>query len=133
MGFIIEALINQHPVFEFLKYRIFKLESIILGSIALIFPFIEYMMIGIALGNAMLANWKLTKAIYFISLIGILVIMAYFIMLYKSYNWKLGYLKYFSYPFLITGVTGSIITGIIQKSSLILSYEKINFVPLFVL
>ena len=124
-GFIFEALSNQHPVFEFLPYKIFKQESIIIGSIALVFAFIGYLVIGIALGNAILANFEFKKAIYLTNLIGIILFITSFVMLYKSYNWELGSLKYFSYPLLITGITGSLVVGVIQKSKYVLFPKKI--------
>ena len=123
-GFILEALSNQHPVFKFLPYKIFKQESIILVSIALVFTFIGYLVIGIALGNAIIADFELKKAIYLTNLVGIILIVTSFVMLYKSYNWELGYLKYFSYPLLITGITGSIMVGVIQRRKYAFFYKK---------
>lgn len=124
-GFIIEALINQHPVFEFLHYTIFKQESIILGSISISFLFLGYLVLGIALGNLLLVNFKFNKTIFFIFFSGVSLIFTYFILLYQNYNWELGYLNYFAGLLAVTGATGQVMVEIINKSQSSLSYYKL--------
>lgn len=114
-GFIIEALINQHPVFESLNHTIFKQDSIILGSIALTVPILVYMILGIAIGQSIVTNFGLNKTIYFLGLVGIILILISFVILYKSYDWKLGFANYISYILWITGGYAQMIIEVSKK------------------
>jgi hypothetical protein len=109
-GFIIEALINQHPVFEFLHFTAFDQNSIILGSITLAVPLLVLLFYIIATGSLMLNNFRFNKNISILCLIGIILIITWFIMTWKIYTNSLSFYSYF-----IT-TTGSFIYAINEIS-----------------
>ena len=51
---IAEAYLNQHPVFSFLQYSVFKYESISIGSISIFIFFTGILFLGLALGLLLL-------------------------------------------------------------------------------
>lgn len=103
VGLIIEALINQHPVFSFLDYYVFEEKSIINGSISIAILFLGIFMFGISLGISLLGNSRSNKITGTVNLIGITLILSSFGFYFKSYNWELGISKYISFVALSSG------------------------------
>ena len=79
MGFIIEALIDRHPVFEFLQYIFLKQESVFMGSIAFAVIFSGYSFLLISIGDFISSSYDFKLNIYCTSLVGIILIIASFI------------------------------------------------------
>lgn len=103
VAFIIEALINQHPVFSFLDYYVFEEKSIINGSISIAILFSGILVFGISLGISLLGNCQLNRIIDTVNLIGITLILSSFGLCFKSYNWELGMSKYISFVAISSG------------------------------
>lgn len=114
-GLIIEALINQHAVFEFLQYKFFKQESIILGSIAIVVTVLGSLILILAKEIFIVTNFQFNLTICFIGLTGVSLIFASFIVIDKSYNKQLDYLYYFSQFLCATSIIGQVIIDAIDK------------------
>ncbi|MGL4758552.1 MAG: hypothetical protein ACRCXZ_04400 [Patescibacteria group bacterium] len=130
-GLIIEALINQHPVFEFLQYKFFKQESIILGSIAIVVTILGSLILILAKEIFIVTNFQFNLTICFIGLTGVFLIFASFIMVDQSYNKELGYLYYFAQFLCATSIIGQVIIDGIDELKISLNSYKMFKTLLF--
>jgi hypothetical protein len=104
-GLIIEAYINQHPVFGFLQYHVFKAKSIVSGSISIIILFLGIFVFGISLGISLLSNRQPNRIVNITILIATILVLSSFGLFFKSYNWELGVSKYISFISISAGCT----------------------------
>ncbi len=127
-GLIIEAYINQHPVFEVLQYNIFTNQSLIIGSISIYLFFVGVLFFGLSLHFLLYFNfiWK-QPALIFI-LIECIMIASSFVLFHKSYDWSIGRTRYIYLICISSGLTIGVNKIIITKKYLRRIADIISFI-----
>lgn len=119
IALIAEAYVNQHPVFEFLQYAVFKPETVFLGSISLIIFYIASLFMAIAACFfALGAKWKRLLLIF--TIIGLILISISFVLSLISYDWRQEYsiARYISSILLAVGTFGQLSVLIISNHNI---------------
>lgn len=126
---IAEAYLNQHPVFSFLQYSVFKYESISIGSISIFIFFTGILFLGLALGLLLLPISRYKQiALNVIFLIEFTLLSSSFILFSLSYNWNLGWSKYISLICISSGLTIGLFKIILSQKSFSKLISIISFI-----
>ena len=107
-GAIAEALINRHPIFEFLQYNTFKPDMIIYGSISLAILYVGILFLGIAACLLMTFEFTWKKILLIPITIGFILILISLGICCISYDWQIKYsiYRYIGLILLLIGVVG---------------------------
>lgn len=106
LGFIAEAYINQHLVFEFLQYDAFKPHMYVIGSISLITLFIGLFLRGLAISFFTFCDFQFNLIVIFLLSFSFVLDLFSIIVLTISYNWQFGFQKILGFILLLLGSTG---------------------------
>ncbi len=112
--FIVEAYINQHPVFEFLQYAAFKPGMEILGSISLLLIYTFLLIYSTTLILFALYDFQWNNIVQTFIIAEICLIIVSFLILFISSNWQLQHLVYKHMGFF--AMACNIIGQMLQKS-----------------